>query len=70
MVNARQIVGILDDEQDEPTVTLILIHPVLKAVCLLLMLPTVSRPVNLLIWMSFMVTMLYVSPLTAEQLEI
>ena len=33
-------------------------------------LPTVSRPVNLLIWMSFMVTVLYVSPLTAEQLEI
>ena len=54
-----------------PTTTLILIHPVLKPLCLFLtLLPTVSRPVNLLIWMSFMVTVLYLSLLTVEQLEI
>ena len=72
MVKARQIFGILDDEQAKtPTTTLILIHPVLKPLCLpLTLLPTVIRPVNLLIWMSFMVTVLYVSPSTAEQLEI
>ena len=70
MVKARQIVGTLDDEQDTnydldpdppcPETTL----PTPNVVA------TVSRPVNILIWMSFMVTVLYVSPLTAEQLEI
>ena len=64
MVKARQIVGILDDEQD----TNYDLDP--DPPCPETTLPTVSRPVNLLIWMSFMVTVLYVSPSTAEQLEI
>ena len=58
MVKARQIVGILDDEQDtnydlDPD------SPCPETTSLpLTLLPTVSRPVNLRIWMSVMVTIL------------
>ena len=66
-MKARQIVDILNDEKNDDH-DLDLDPPCPEASVTLL--PTASRPVSLPVRMSFMVTVLSASPLTAVQLEI